>query len=128
MNSHILPFPAELPAPQPRAGGEGREGEVEQEHCTNASEDGTGIIQLQLGQIWAFLSQTQVFCPAEGFEFHFTPLCKTGCERANSSPISSHSGKGSGACPVTLAVHLGNSLGEAPLQESSCPKDASVQP
>lgn len=107
------------------------EGEVEQEHCTNASEDGTGIIQLHLGQVWAFLSQTQVFYPAEGFEFHFTPLHNTVWEYANPSLISSHSGQsaqGSGACPVTLAGHLGNSLGEAPLQESSCPEDASVQP
>lgn len=37
---------------------------------------GTGIIQQQLGQFWAFLSQTQVFYPAEGFEFHFTPCVK----------------------------------------------------
>lgn len=75
---------------------------------------------------WALMSQTQVFYPAEVFEFHCVKLY-VNVQILLSHPATLHRAHRP-LEPVTLAVHSGNSLGEAPLQESSCPKDASVQP
>lgn len=117
------------------------EREVEQEHCTNASQDGTGIIQVKL---WLFCD-----CPKAQmlkcsvllrmlnstlpWMCSLLPLCKT-LNVQILLPFLAILDKTHRALEpvlIALAVHpfqLGNSFGGAPLQQSSCPKDASVKP